>query len=76
MWNSNWEGLEELKGKFPLLDKLYEERIFGLGKDEETGNVYIFEACDAYFGQNLSEKDCLELSEFFKVLSKYAKETK
>lgn len=75
MADSNWKGLEELRERFPLLDRLYEKRVFGLGKDEKTELVYIFEACDGYFGQNLSRQDCLELSKFFKVLSEYTKET-
>lgn len=64
--------LENLKSKYPIIEKLKEERVVDFGSDYEKGfdgSCWIGEACDDWYDYDLSKNDCIELSNFFIELS-------
>lgn len=66
------DKLEILKNKYPIINLLQEKRVIEFGSDYETGfdgSCWIVEACDNWYGHDLSKKDCVQLSNFFQELS-------
>lgn len=47
-----------------LLSKLYEDRVMIVGYEHDD-TFYIQECCDDYFYHDLTENECIELSELF-----------
>ena len=57
---SNKDWLASLS-KFPVLKRLYEERVFSVGVNKK-GNFCFSEECDICFNHTLSGSELLELS--------------
>ena len=57
MDNEAWEAWMTDK---PMLQRLYEERVFSLGF-LENGNLGVTENCDGYFGDELTLADLSQL---------------
>lgn len=64
------QGYDELivpVGFEDIINRLAEERVFGLKNIEE--DLWIGEQCDEWFGMKLTKDDCITLSNMFKFIS-------
>ncbi|MBM7598260.1 hypothetical protein JOC34_000617 [Virgibacillus halotolerans] len=51
------------------LKLMSEGRIFNIEYHKEDGSFHIYEKCDEYFGEKLTLKMCIDLSELFSKIA-------
>ena len=53
-----------------LIKKLsIDNRVLGIGKDNENGEYYLEECCDNCFRYTLTKEDCLQLAKLFNEIA-------
>lgn len=60
--------LEKLYEKFPIMEKLKDERVISVQEDG-NGDVEIIEQCDDCFYATITKQDARDISDFFLELS-------
>nr|DAI93957.1 MAG TPA: hypothetical protein [Caudoviricetes sp.] len=60
--------LKRMLNRYPIIKKLKKSRVFGINCDAES--IWIYELCDEYFCHVVNKNDVIQLSKFFKELSR------
>lgn len=57
--------LTEIKNNYPIIKKLYDDRVCDFIPASDKTGLIMHERCDEWFFSNLSKEDCLQLADFF-----------